>query len=61
MYAFKRIGRLVKRPREGVTYDELWDDALNAGALVFQTSDASPSSSPIDLVTAVSPEYEVNL
>ena len=60
MYAFKKIGRLVIRPREGVTYDELWDDVLNAGALDFQPSDASPSSSPVDLVTAVSPEYEVS-
>ncbi|KAG8905988.1 hypothetical protein FRB99_007845 [Tulasnella sp. 403] len=31
-YAFKQIGKLVVRPRQGATYEEIWEHAVNAGA-----------------------------
>lgn len=31
-YAFRKIGKIVLRPREGATFDQVYDDVIEAGA-----------------------------
>lgn len=31
-YAFKKIGKISLRPRDGASYEQIWDEVVEAGA-----------------------------
>lgn len=50
-YAFKKIGKIVLRPREDATYEQVWDDVIEAGAedLEGEMDVTNPSETELDV------------
>ncbi|KAG9014003.1 hypothetical protein FRB94_000200 [Tulasnella sp. JGI-2019a] len=55
-YAFKKIGKIVLRPRDDATYEQVWDDIIEAGAddLGGEMHPHDPSQTELDVT--VDPE-----
>ncbi|KAG8960610.1 hypothetical protein FRC05_006718 [Tulasnella sp. 425] len=55
-YAFRKIGKIVLRPREGATHDQVYDDVIESGAEelggTFNTED--PGQTELEITTSPS-------
>ncbi|KAG8939121.1 hypothetical protein FRC04_006955 [Tulasnella sp. 424] len=55
-YAFRKIGKIVLRPREGATHDQVYDDVIESGAeeLEGELNTEDPAQTELEITTSPS-------